>query len=466
MNDPFACMNSTYHFDIYFCAIFFHPSEKRLAKASPQLVRRIKNNLGSNEKVSNGRLSHSEAKRNSLIEGNKSLQPKQHNWASQPRSPTRRISDEYHGSGVGGANSRQPQQERRQKVRRPHVYEDVESPEPQPVIHVSADSHARTRSWVESHNERLWAGEDVERSDSAEGHRRGEGHRHGDMTVGSLWASRNRSEGQHHQTRGAPPSSKERRHQQPRMSRLGGRGHHPTAFAPPPMTVESDILGPSYSRAASLPTSHLTTGVGSRRLPPGTLGTPSGHQGGRSKKTSYGIAVGVSPVDIPDKDTPHGGRGRRDIDRGERFTSSEHYTSTTGHMRSRSREAGEQSWQMGTDGGYGGTSRSHAHQGQGHAHHGGIYHRQYNSLQRQLSPPQQQPQHQYTSSRRSSESAGDMFGTYILQENKDHYSHYGGGTSRGAGRIVPQRTYSNDMPYGQRVEGMGPSPIPNRESYL
>ena len=452
--------------------------EHRLAKASPQAVRRIKNNLGSNERVSNGRLGHSEAKRNSLIEGNMTLQPKQPNWASQPKSPTRRISDEYHGgSSVGVTNSSrqlQPQQqERRQKMKRTHVYEDVESPEPQPpMIHVS-DSHARTRSWVESHNERMWAGEDVERSDSAEGHRRGEGHRHGDVAVGSLWASRNRPESGQHQTRGAHPSStssKERRHH-PKMSRLGGRGHLPTTFAPPPMTVESELLGSSYSRAASLPTSHLTAGLAgssSRRT-----GIPtSRHQGLGSKKISYSIAVGVSPVDIPDKDMlhHHGGRGRRDMERGERFSSSEHYTSsTTSHTRSRSRDGGEQNWQ-GTDTGYGtGSSRSsHAHHhGQGHAHHSGIYPRQFNSLQRQLSPPQAQPQHHYSTSRRSSESSRDSYGgSYVLQENQEHYSHYGGGPSRGGRQIVPQRTYSNDTPHGQRVEGMGPSPIPNRESYL
>ena len=471
-------------------SVFFFPyPEQRLAKASPQAVRRIKNNLGSNERVSNGRL---EVKRNSFNEGSMSLQPKQPNWTSQLKSPTRRVSDEYSLSSVGVANSRplsyQPQQDRRQKMKRTHVYEDVESPEPQPppMIHVSADSHARTRSWVESHNERMWANEDIERSDSAEGHRRGDGHRHGDIAVGSLWASRNRPEGSgghHHQIRGAHPSSssssKERRNQ-PRMSRLGGRGH---AFAPPPMTVESDFLGSSYSRAASLPTSHLSAslaGSSSRRLP----GTTSGHKGLGSKKTSYSIAVGVSPVDIPDKDTPlhHGGRGRREVEqqtRGERFSSSEHFTSsTTGRMRSRSREGGEQSWQgMATDapGGYVSSSRSsHAlHQG-GHGHHaGGMYPRQFNSLQRQLSPPQQiqaqPPQHHYasSSSRRSSESSRDSYGGgYILQDNQDHYSHYGRDASRGGGRILPQRTYSNDAPHGQRVEGMGPSPIPNRESYL
>ena len=417
------------------------------------------------------------------------LQPKQHNWASQPKSLTRRISDEYSGSGVGVANSwqlpRQQQQERRQKMKRSHVYEDVESPEPQPpMIHVSADSHARTRSWVESHNERMWGSEDIERSDSAEGHRRGEGHRHGDVAVGSLWASRNRPEGSgggHHQMRGAHPSSSKERRNHPRMSRLSGRGHLQTAFAPPPMTVESDFLGPSYSRAASLPTSHLAaglTGSSSRRISPGT---PTGHQGLGSKKISYSIAVGVSPVDIPDKDTPlhHSGRGRRETEqRGERFSSSEHYTSsTTGHMRSRSRDGGERSWQGVTTetGGYGSSSRSsHTHhqgpQG-GHAHHTGMYPRQFNSLQRQLSPPQvqaQPQQHYSSSSRRSSESSRDSYGgSYILQDNpQDHYSHYSREGSRGGGRIVPQRTYSNDMPHGQRVEGMGPSPIPNRESYL
>lgn len=427
--------------------------------------------------MSNGRLSHSEAKRNSLIEGSTTLQPKQPNWANQPRSSARRISDEYHGSGVGMSNSRQlhpQQQERRQKMKKTHVYEDVESPEPQlPMIRVSADSHARTRSWVESHNERMWAGEDVERSDSAEGHRRGEGHRHGDVAVGSLWASRNRPEvGGQHQTRGAHPSSsssKERR-QHPRMSRLGERRHLPTAYAPPPMTVESELLGSSYSRAASLPTSHVTAGLAgsnSRRISPGT---PTGHQGLGSKKISYGIAVGISPVDMPDKDMPHhhGGRGRRDMERAERFSSSEHFTSSTmGHARSRSRDGGEQGWQ-GTDAGYGSSSRSsHAHhQGQGHTHHTGMYPRQFNSLQRQLSPPQAQPQHHYSSSRRSSESSRDSYGgSYILQENHDHYSHYSGGTSRG-GRNVPQRAYSNDVPHGQRVDGVGPNPIPNRESYL
>ena len=447
--------------------------------------------------MSNGRLG--DTKRNSFNEGSlTALQPKQPNW---PKSPTRRISDEYSSSGVGMANSRQlahhhqQQDNRRQKMKRTHVYEDVESPEP-PIIHVSADSHARTRSWVESHNERMWGNDDVSRSDSAEGHRRGEGHRHGD-TVGSLWASRNRPEvsgggGHHHQTRGthssssSSSSSKERRNH-PKMSRLGGgRGHLQTAFAPPPMTVESELLGPSYSRAASLPTSHLTAGLAgtsSRRMNSGTP-TKLG-----SKKISYSMAMAVSPVDMPDKDMPlhHSGRGRRELEqqkqqqRGERFSSSEQYTSsTTGRMRVRSRDGGEQAWQPAdTGGGYGSSSSrsSHAHHQGGHAHHTGMYPRQFNSLQRQLSPPQiqgQPPQHHYTSSssRRSSESSRDSYGgSYVVQDNQDHYSHYsreagsrGGGG--GAPRIVPQRSYSNDPPHGQRMDGMGPSPIPNRESYL
>jgi hypothetical protein len=270
------------------------------------------------------------------------------------------------------------------------------------------------------------------------------------------------------------------------MSRLGGRGHLQTAYAPPPMTVESELLGSSYSRAASLPTSHLTAGLSgssSRRM---NSGNPTKLS---SKKISYSMAVGVSPVDIPDKDTPlhHGGRGRREMEqpqqRGERFSSSEHYTSSTaGRVRSRSRDGGEQAWQgVTTDaGGYGGSSRSsHAHhQGASHAHHTGMYPRQYNSLQRQLSPPQvqaQPPQHHYTSSssRRSSESSRDSYGgSYIMQDNQDHYPRYGGREAApprgggGGGRIIPQRTYSNDTPHGQRMDGMGPSPIPNRESYL
>ena len=96
-----------------------------------------------------------------------------------------------------------------------------------------------------------------------------------------------------------------------------------------------------------------------------------------------------------------------------------------------------------------------------------MYPRQFNSLQRQLSPPQ----HHYTSSssRRLSESSRDSYsGGYVVQDNQDHYSHYGReAASRGGGggsRIVPQRTYSNDAPHGQRMDGMGP--IPNRESYL
>ena len=462
---------------------FSYLPEQRLAKASPQAVRRIKNNLTGNERVSNGRLSLSEAKRNSLIEANMTLQPKQHNWTNQPRSPTRRVSEEYLGSSsgvgvvMGGGNSRyQPQQQdRRQKVRRPHVYEDVESPEmAPPIIHVSADSHARTRSWVESHNERLWASEDVERSDSAEGHRRGEM-----SSVGSLWASRNRPDGGGQPlTRGILPSSssssKERR-QQPRLTRLGGRGHLQTAFAPPPMTVESDILGSSYSRAASLPTSHLTAGVagsGSKRSTPGSIGTPTGHH-----KISYGMAVGISPIDIPDKDASRSGRGWRNMDRKERFASSERYTSSTGdRVRSRGlREmgGGEQGWQ-GVDTGptYATSPRSHAQQGQGHTHRSGTYARQYNSLQRQLSPPQlqphpQQPQHHYSSSRRSSESSRDA---YIIQDNQEHYTHYGGGQGSSRGnRAISNRTYSNDqIARGQRGldADMCPNSIPNRESYL
>lgn len=437
-------------------------SDQRLAKASPQLVRRIRNNLGSSEKVSNGKLFSEGMKRNSYsIEGSASLQPKQPNWASQPRSPTRRISDEYHGASFGGgemgvANSRQT--ERKSRLRRPHAYEDVESAAE--VMPVLTDSHARTRSWVESHNERMWPGEEVERSDSAEGYRHGDRHgdRHAEMT-GSIWASKNRDGGG--TQRGGV---KERR--QPRMTRLG---HHQTAYAPPPMTVESDVIGPPFrhsSRAASLPNAHLPgmpqsfvpPGSGSRRIPPPISGTT--HKPG-SKRISYGMAVGISPIDIPDRDIPmrESSRPRRgEMDQRERFSSSDSYTS---RMRSHHRE-GSDSWQTDTYVAPPSGSRSHTHHG--HAHHS-MYGRQgYNSLQRQMSPPQQH----YQSSRRSSESGGDGFGGYILKDSSipEHYPRYGSGHGGSRGRLGPQRTFSNERPI-QRVEGVGHVPNqPNRESYL
>ena len=403
--------------------------ELRLAKASPQSVRRIKNNLGSSERFSNGRVQSSEGnKRNSLIpDGNMSLQPKQQNWSNRSHVPNHHGSEEYHIFTGSGRINPPRQQDRHSKIRRPHVYEDVDTTDDQPVPqpHVPTDSHARTRSWVESHNERRWVAEDVERSDSAEGYRRGE-------VTGSMWATRNR-EGQQ------PRGSREKK--QPRMTRLG-RGHLPTAFAPPPMTVESEILGSSYhhsTRTSSMPATHLQ-GIGStsRRMSPAATGTlPVG-----SKRISYGMAVGVSPIDMPIQ-IRESGHGRRDVDRNERFSSSEHYTS---RARARSRE---EAWQ--TDG-YSPGHRSHSHT---------MYPRQYGSLQRQMSPPQ----HPYQPSRRrSSESNGDGYGiesgAYIIQD-QEHYRGYSG--SRG--RIVPQRTYSSDIPH-QRLEGVGPSPIPNRESYL
>ena len=317
------------------------------------------------------------------------------------------------------------------------MYEDVENVPVMPAL--MSDSHARTRSWVENHNERLWAAEDVQRSDSAEGHHRGI-----EMT-GSLWASKNRE----------PRGGAKERRQYPRMTRLGR-----SAFPPPPMTVESDVLGSSFqhsSRTASLPNTHLT-GIGgipsSRRIIAGAA-TSSGHQP-RSKRISYGMAVGVSPVELPDKDIPmrDTSHTRREVDRSDRLTSSDHYSS---RMRTHSRD---ETWQ--TEG-YGG-SRGHTHQG--HAH--GLYTQQFNSLQRQVSPPHHQGHH-YQSSRRSSDSGGDSYGgPYLLQDSgREHYSHYSGGSHgnpRG-GRIVPQRAYSSDMPH-QRIEGVGGAPIPNRESFL
>ena len=388
-------------------------------------------------------------KRNSLtVESGVSLQPKQPNWSGKSKSPARQISDERLSSIFGGGANPRPQPDRRQRLRRPHVYEDVESPEspPMQVMPVLTDSHARTRSWVESHNERLWAKDSGDRSESAEGHRRGD--RHGDIT-GSLWAVKNR-EG---------PSQTRERSKQPKMTRLG-RGHLPTAYAPPPMTVESDIIPPSSfqgnSRTSSLPNARLPGmgGTASRRITPPSTSTTRPQ--GRSNRISYGMAVGVSPVDIPDKDIPmrEPGRGRREMERSERLSSSDQYSS---RVRSRTREGGE-SWQ--TDG-YGG-SMSHAHQG--HTH--GMYTRQYSSLQRQVSPPQ----HHYSSSRRSSESSGDGYGmgggAYMIQDPAhDHYPRYGSSHGGSRGRIVPQRTFSNDHPH-QRMEGAGPPPIPNRESYL
>ena len=350
---------------------------------------------------------------------------------------------------MANARQQQQQQDRRSRLRRPHVYEDVETAEAPPIMPAfTSDSHARTRSWVESHNERLWASEEVQRSDSAEGHHRG------DRLAGSMWASKNREvqqqRGGAQQQRGG---AKERR-QQPRMTRLGRSG-----FAPPPMTVESDVLGPAFhsSRTASLPNAHLA-GMGetpsSRRLvPPPTTSSTTAHQG-RSKRISYGIAVGDSPIDLPNKDIPMRDVSHtrtREPDRGERFSSSDHYAS---RMRARARE---EPWQ--TEG-YGG-SRSHTH---------GMYNRRYNSAQRQVSPPQYPAPHQYQSSRRSSESSGDGYGGgyNILQESvHEHYSRYGGGShgDTRSGRIVPQRTYSNDLPH-QRIEGVGPTPVTNRESYL
>ena len=266
--------------------------------------------------------------------------------------------------------------------------------------------------------------------------------------TGSLWASKNREMQQ-------PRGGVKERRQHPRMTRLGR-----SAFPPPPMAVESDVLGSSFhhgSRTASLPNTHLT-GIGgmpsSRRIIPGTS-TSSGHQP-RSKRISYGMAVGVSPVELPDKDIPmrDTSHTRREVDRSERLSSSDHYSS---RMRAHSRE---DAWQ--TEG-YGG-SRGHTHQG--HAH--GMYTQQYNSLQRQVSPPHHQGHH-YQSSRRSSDSGGDGYGgPYLLQDSaREHYSRYSGGSHgnpRG-GRIVPQRAYSSDMPH-QRIEGVGPAPIPNRESFL
>lgn len=422
-----------------------------MAKASPQSIRRIRNNLGSTEKVTNGKLQMADGhKRNSYsVDSNVTLQPKQPNWTSQPRSPTRRVSDEYQGTGVGRsvvgvANPRQqPQQERQSRSRRPHVYEDVDCDDDVPPVMPSlmTDSHTRTRSWVENHNERLWASEDVQRSDSAEGHHRGD--RVVEMT-GSLWASKNREMQQ-------PRGGVKERRPHPRMTRLGR-----SAFPPPPMTVESDVLSSSFrhsSRIASLPNTHLP-GVGgipsSRMLIQAATGS-SAHPA-RSKRISYGMAVGASPVEIPNQDIPmrDTNHTRREVDRSERFSSSDHYTT---RMRAHSRE---EAWQ--TEG-YGG-SRGHTH---------GMYAQQFNSLQRQVSPPHH-PGHHYQSSRRSSESGGESYGgTYLLQDTpREHYSRYSGGSHGDprSGRIVKsQRAFSSDMPH-QRIEGVGTGPVPNRESFL
>ncbi len=129
-----------------------------MALASPQLVRRIQNNLSDSGETYPAR--HGSIDRGSLPINGASLQPKQTNWEPAiARGPTNRSGD----SGVSSPGD-VPRDERRQ--RKSHVYEDVDRKSRPQVRHsyepvdldsgTSAVPDSRTSSWVTTHTEINW----------------------------------------------------------------------------------------------------------------------------------------------------------------------------------------------------------------------------------------------------------------------------------------------------------------------
>ncbi len=145
--------------------------------ASPQLLRRIKNNLSDSGETYP--LAHSAGDRGSLVFNGTGLPPKQSNWETTAvRGPTNRSAD----SGVG-SHGDLTRDERRPQRKSRHVYEDVERKSQPPMRHnyeavdvearVAAVPESRTSTWVTAHTELNWGRSNRE-------------------TSGSMWAPQNR----------------------------------------------------------------------------------------------------------------------------------------------------------------------------------------------------------------------------------------------------------------------------------
>ena len=161
-----------------------------LASASPQSLRRIKNNLSGGETF---QIRSTEPNRNSLIAVNGSLPPKQSNWESSGGVQLR-VANQSVDSGVSspGDHQRSPDGEQTTRPRRSrHTYEDVEQRSRPPVRHNYEDveiltaprvTNSRTSNWVNTHSEIGWG--------KKEGQREG---------TGSMWAPQNRARRPHRQ---------------------------------------------------------------------------------------------------------------------------------------------------------------------------------------------------------------------------------------------------------------------------
>ncbi len=161
------------------------PPDVALASASPQSLRRIKNNLSSSETF---QIRSTEPNRNSMIAINGTLppkQPKQTNWETS--GAHQRVANQSVDSGVSspGDHQRSPDGDQTRSRKSRHVYEDVERSRP-PVRHNYEDveiltaprvTNSRTSNWVNTHSEIGW------------GKKEGSG-REGS---GSMWAPQNRT---------------------------------------------------------------------------------------------------------------------------------------------------------------------------------------------------------------------------------------------------------------------------------
>ena len=256
-----------------------------LAKASPQSVRRIKNNLREG-----GKIRSTDPKRHSFIpiEGSLSLQPKQSNWDTpNPRQTTTNRSVDSGVSSPGDQRSPEvvkPAAPKSRKTR--HTYEVVERNPRHPVRHnyedvegfpaKSTENVSRTSNWINTHSELGWG---IDRQSGRE-------------STGSMWAPRNREQ-------------KEKRDRKRASQRLST-----DSISPPNVDRERDLTmtyhEPSLRTAmpdhrTSIPTNYSSPGRMSNTLP--------NSSGGVQRRVSYLSAV--SPADLE--------RQR------ERFTASEKY---------------------------------------------------------------------------------------------------------------------------------------------
>lgn len=254
-----------------------------LAKASPQSVRRIQNNLREGVKIRS-----TDPKRHSFIpiEGSLTLQPKQSNWDTpNPRQTTANRSVDSGVSSPGDQRSPEvvkPTPNKQRKSR--HVYEEVERSTRPQTRHAyedvegsgakSSEKGSRTSNWVNTHSELGW----------------GIGSQSGRESTGSMWAPRNRGQ-------------KEKRERKRSSQRLST-----DSISPPDR--ERDLTM-TYHEPSHRPViaNHRGTGIPANYSSPSRISSTLPNSSGVQRRVSY-----LSAVNPTDLERPR-----------ERFTASEQY---------------------------------------------------------------------------------------------------------------------------------------------